>query len=177
METERADAIRMYSHSRELSDSAELLAGHLEDHGTASVILKLIAFEVALKAALLVSSGKNAMDIRHHFKKGWYRLDTDIQSDVRRNAEQRMAGHVSFHDIDALLDTWESNFIAVRYSYEKLNGLSDEVVREKGDNWIKGGCQDEDADFVFHPDELFALTHGLHVWLSQKLKLCARDIR
>jgi len=72
-------------------------------------------------------------------------------------------------NLDELLPLYSSNFVKLRYPYERYRGMTEYEYHERGRRWAEAGSPLEEADFVYHPAELGALTHGLMVEIESWL--------
>jgi hypothetical protein len=72
--------------------------------------------------------------------------------------------------VPELLDTFTTNFTALRYPYEAYDHVSADAFKGAGRGWATKGAPETDAIFVYHPEEIvgltFALTTDIQEWLN-----------
>lgn len=142
----------------------------LYHHGgsTESVVfLRLLAFEVLLKAAHWVRSGQPRN--RHDYLRLWSNLGAENRNRILDAAKDRMGRGPVLQNLCEVLETWSRNFSGIRYEYEKQADRTAEEVHEKGSRWVENDAPLEEADFVFHPEELEALSRALEQHLEDWL--------
>lgn len=142
-----------------LTDSA-FLAEHLVSRADSSYLLGLLAFEILLKAVVLIHSG--CPDRSHSYVDLYDLLPADVQNRVVQIGRTARSDCDLTHWHD-LLSVFGSNFVKLRYPYERYRGMTEEEYHERGRQWADSGSPLDEADFVYHPAELSALTHGLRV--------------
>jgi len=141
-------------------DAAGALEGQPADFGPSSVILKVLAFEVMLKAALFAETGRASQG--HNYEELWQSLPDDVQKAVVDFGTLRFAGHVTYSDLTKKLVDWRRAFEGYRYDYEINEERSRDEIRAKSTNW-------EEPDFEFHPLEIEGLILGLENHLQNWL--------
>ena len=97
-------------------------------------------------------------------------LPKDVRDRIVAAAGERMTTSADYSDLDRVLRTLGANFVNLRYPYEKYQGMSPDEYRSHGAKWIEAGAPIEEADFIYHPEELYGLVWALqgHVraWLD-----------
>ena len=131
-------------------------------------LLELLAFELLLKATLQVNAIKPVPS--HSYSKLFTSLPCEVQERVRDVARSRVGPEVDFSGLHGLLDTWGRNFVNLRYPYEKYRGLTEDEYRARGDAWLQKGGNENAADFVYYPEQLYALTHALRIEVDTWLR-------
>ncbi|MEK9505179.1 HEPN domain-containing protein [Gaopeijia maritima] len=158
---------RMVASARSRRADAELLR-HNGGSTESVAFLKLLAFEVLLKAAHWVRSGPPPTG--HDYLRLWSNLGPRHRDRILDAAKEQMGRGPVLTKLCDVLETWRRNFSDIRYEYEKQADLTPEEVHEKGSTWVESDAPLEEADFIFHPEELTALTGALerHLenWLS-----------
>lgn len=150
---------RMRAHAEGYLADAELLAQQASAVSDGAYLLKLIAFEVLLKAALLKNGTAPA---RHHkYTPLFDQLPSAARERILAAAASRFGSHTDFRCPPRLLDTWSANFVRLRYAYETYEGMTAEEISTRGEAWLADGAKVEEADFQYHPLELQALTEAL----------------
>ncbi len=159
---EQCDALQVRLMHREaserLADSA-FLAQHFVSRTDSSYLLSLLAFEILLKAAVLIHAGDPGRS--HSYLDLFDQLPTHVRNRVlEAGTSARLCDLSGYRD---LLPVFSSNFVKLRYPYERYRGMPEEEYHERGRLWAEAGSPLAEADFVYHPAELNALTHGLMV--------------
>jgi len=149
-----------------LHDS-ELLSNSLDRLSDANYLLRLLSFELFIKClsnVLGIQVGK-----RHNYKDIFSNFPREFRDEILTNAKQNYAGHVDYTDIDSLLETFEEQFIALRYPYEYYEGLTEEEYNKKGEEWEKNGMPLEQATIRYYPMELKGLIDALKDILKREI--------
>lgn len=154
--------------STRLADAA-VLEADLHRTSDSGYLLRLLAFELLLKAAAIIY-GKEPPH-HHRYQRIWSLLPQGVRQRTLADAAYRMAGVSDYCDIDALLSTWSSNFVAMRYPFEKYLGLTEHEYIARGNDWVAAGSTIDDADFVYHPTELLGLTEALLKLIEKHIAL------
>jgi hypothetical protein len=159
----KAHIARMARSAERYLADADLLEGHLGRQSDAAYLLELLAFEIRLKALLLihrVESGKH-----HAYRKLFESLPDSARDNLIHLAQERMTTEADYSDVGKLLATWGRNFSELRYAYERYEGQTAEEYEQLGADWVAKGAPDDEACFRFHPNELF----GLHFVLQSEI--------
>jgi hypothetical protein len=138
--------------------SAELLraAGDDSDSG---YLLQLIGFELLLKVVVERATGKQAHG--HHYLPLFNQLPEETRSALLRLAGEWAGPSALAHSHESVLEDLGSNFVKLRYPYEKYSSLTAEQYQRLGEDWVARGAANAEADFRYHPEELRALTLAL----------------
>jgi len=174
MAKERHDALRrtrverMLKEARARAADSELLSRSAAKQSDADYLLSLLAFEILLKAAHLVHVGTPKRI--HSYVQLFNALPAEVQSGLVKAALERMSTSADYSDMPKLLSLFSRNFISLRYPYEAYEDLSSDEYVEFGESWVARGACEEDATFVYHPEELFGLTHALERHLQAWLE-------
>lgn len=150
---------RMRTHAQGYLEDAALLQQQASTTSDGAYLLQLIAFEVLLKA-LLLKNGKSP-EKNHKYSELLEQLPSDTRQGLLASAASRFGPETDFSNPMKLLDTWGSNFVQLRYAYEKYDGMTSKQVTEQGSVWCRSGAEVEKADFKYYPLELHALTEAL----------------
>lgn len=108
----------------------------------------------------------------HRYDKLFYALPGKLRSLLVKAAVERNGGQqfADYSDMRKLLSAFSRNYVSGRYPYERFEDSSPEEVAERGREWLARGAPEEDADFVYYPEELFGLTYALdrhlQAWLG-----------
>ena len=138
---------------------ADILGASLSTRSDSQAFLRVLAFEVLLKAAVLASGQRRAGG--HDYKLLWDNLPRSAQDHILSVARDRMPGHTDLSNIPNLLTWYQFVFEKARYGYELQGDLAPSDVREKGRQWEERGAPTEEAEVQYHPQELECLTEGL----------------
>jgi HEPN domain-containing protein len=143
---------------------AELLRTSANAQSDAAYLLDLLAFEILLKAALIIDQSKTARN--HGYKELFALLSPETQSALLVSAAERMGPHADYSRLDSLLDLWALNFVQLRYPYEKYDGMTREQFVLAAAEWIERGALVEEATFAYYPQELTDLLYSLSQYVS-----------
>jgi hypothetical protein len=130
------------------------------DASDSAYLLELLGFELLLKLTFETTCQKPA-PTHHRYDEIFAALPIDTQARVLRLAAERshLADLAACH-VNVLKDLG-SNFINLRYPYEKYGHLTEEEYLAVGEAWMAAGGDVATADYRYHPEELFALTAAL----------------
>lgn len=160
-------ARRMYAEATARYNDAQILSQSITTESDSAAFLKVLAFEVLLKCAVLLV---NQSPSKHHnYNKLWAALPGATQKQILAVATQRMPGHVDFSNLKKLLGWYQFVFEKARYQYEIYDGYSDEQVSELGELWESLGSPVEEAVVQYHPNELTCLVFSLRQFIEGKL--------
>ena len=160
-------AVRMFNEAQDRLHDAEILARSLSAVSDSQALLRILAFEVLLKCALLVS-GKEPKRT-HHYADLWNSLPRAVQDEVLAIASENLTSLSTRAQLDNALTAYQFIFQKARYYYEFYEGMSLEEQREEGDSWIAGGACDEEARVRYYPLELHGLIAGLETYIEARL--------
>jgi HEPN domain-containing protein len=138
---------------------ADFLSQSICRRSDANYLLQLLAFEILLKAVLRITSVNAKRG--HSYRDLFEALPAETQASVRRRAIERMGNGADYSGLPKLLETFGRNFIALRYPYERYEGLSDEAYAAMGEAWVRRGAPLGSATFVYHSEELYGLNFAL----------------
>jgi hypothetical protein len=150
---------RMLNEARARIDDASILSKSIARQSDADYLLDLLAFEILLKAVHLVHVGDPE---RHHsYGQIFNALPAEVQSALVMSAVERMSTSADYSNVSKLLAVFSENFIALRYPYEAYKALSTEQYAELGQSWVDRGAREDEATFIYHPQELYGLNYAL----------------
>ena len=160
----KAHLERMYKAALEYLNDADLLRTSLNKSSDADYLLKLLAFEILLKAIAF------AYDVRpkknHSYRALFDSLPQDVQQRILTKAQERIGVRGGGPSLLDLFERFAYNFVGLRYSYEVYEGSTAEELRERENVWLTGGAKEEDATFTYYPEELFGLIFALGIELD-----------
>lgn len=158
---------RMYHEARNRLHDADLLASSLGTCSDSQAIIRILAFEVLLKSALLVANQKPKQT--HNYKNLWLGLPDCDRNEILAVATKRMPGHADLSDIEKLLVWYQFIFERARYHYELYDGYSLAEQHELGQYWLNIGAPTEEAVVQYYPLELECLIAGLSAYIEKVL--------
>jgi hypothetical protein len=158
----------MFAHSLRWLADADLLQQSPQVASDGGYLLRLLAFETLLKA--LVTAHGVRPPRKHSYPELFRLLPAPVQERVLAAAAERMSTSADYTNVPELLDTFATNFVALRYPYEAYGQVSRDARLGAGRGWLAKGGPEAEATFVYHPEELYGLTHGLtgelRTWLA-----------
>ena len=157
----------MYLEALSRINDADILEESLRSQSNASAILRILAFEVLLKSAIVLSG--QTPKATHKYQTLWLALPGYAQKAILKFAEDRMPGHTDFADLNKLLSWYQYIFEKARYGYEILQDYTTEEQSELMQMWLQDGTRTEDALEQYYPDELVCLTQGLCSYIESNL--------
>ncbi|OKO90743.1 hypothetical protein AC629_04015 [Bradyrhizobium sp. NAS80.1] len=134
------------------------------DESDSAYLLRLLAFELLLKAALEKATGKSGTHHRYHDL--FAQLPSTVQERLLSVASERIGPSALTSDPSGVLKDLGSNFIALRYPYEKYGHMTRSEYEQAGAAWVESGAEVASADYRYHPEELFGLTFALQQHLD-----------
>ena len=131
------------------------------DHSSDSAyLLDLLGFELLLKLVVEATCHIRA-PTHHRYAELFTLLALETQDDILRLAAERIGPSTLVSDCSAVLKDLGTNFISLRYPYEKYSHMTEAEYQAAGDSWIEAGGDIAAADFRFHAEELLGLIHAL----------------
>ncbi len=128
-------------------------------------LLKLLGFELLLKAALYYEKGQE--DYSHNYYAVYCTFSRSLKQRLLSEA-QVISQIFDFRDrIRSLLKWYEYNFIRLRYPFQSYRDMSETEYKEYGDLYIELGCPDGEAEFEYYPEELRGLYLALGAYLDE----------
>ena len=152
--------MRKFRHKLMLQESAkrfhgsEILSSSGDDSDSA-YLLKLVGFELLLKVVVEQSTQRRAHG--HDYEKLFGLLPPELQTNILRIAGKRIGPSQLSVDHNEVLADLGSNFVKLRYPYDKYSHMTQQEYSSVGAAWIEAGANNEDADYRYHPEELFGL--------------------
>jgi hypothetical protein len=154
----------MYSEARCRLHDANILAQSLSTQSDSQAIIRILAFEILLKCALIVvgQEPKNS----HNYRKLWLGLPGYVRENILAVATARMPGHADLTNIEETLDWYQFIFEKARYHYELYEGYSLQEQVELGELWLTLGAPTHEAVVQYRPLELQCLIDGLCAYVE-----------
>lgn len=113
---------RMFSEALDRINDADILAGSLESQSDSQAIIRILAFEVLLKCALLVGGQKAKAN--HNYNNHWLRLPGYVQQEIMEVAVHRRCGYADLSNLEKLFKWYQFIFEKARYHYELYENYS-----------------------------------------------------
>lgn len=158
---------RMLREAQARLHDAEILGSSLRTRSDSQAFLRVLAFEVLLKAAVIVSGTARATG--HKYNELWNKLPANVQASISDFAASRMPGHADLSDLEKLLYWYQFIFERARYGYELYDAYTPEEMCQLGENWVERGALVEEAVIQYYPCELECLTDGLIKYVESAL--------
>lgn len=115
-------ALRMLRDAEDRLSDASILATSLEARSDAASLLRILAFEVLLKCALVTNDRTPPRS--HNYWGIWQSLPQSAQDAVLSVAADRMPGHADLSNLQWLLCNYRFVFERARYFYEFYDGFT-----------------------------------------------------
>jgi hypothetical protein len=163
----KARLARMLEEAQDRRHDADILGSSLATRSDSQAFLRVLAFEVLLKAAVLASGAARAGG--HKYTELWDKLPATTQDMILAVARTRMPGNADLSDLGRLFFWYQFVFERARYGYELYDGYTPEEVRELGKYWAELGAPIEEALVQYYPSELECLTEGLIQYVQNAL--------
>jgi hypothetical protein len=158
----------MLRESRNRISDASILAQSTKTRSDSAYLLNLLSLEILLKCLLLITTEK--LEHGHNYFELFNKLPEEKKENILSSAKNKQGPIANFTDINSKLKIFESNFIKLRYPYEKYTKLTEGEYVARGEEWIKRGAITEEADFQYYPNELYglqqALIQDIEEWLT-----------
>jgi len=103
---------RMYREAQDRLHDADLLASSLDARSDSQAIIRILAFEVLLKCALLVANQEPKQN--HNYKNLWLGLPGYARKEILGVASKRMPGHADLSEVERLLVWYQFIFERAR---------------------------------------------------------------
>ncbi len=158
---------RMYHEAQDRLHDADLLAASQDAHSDSQAIIRILAFEVLLKCALLVANQEPKQS--HNYKNLWLGLPGYARKEILAVASVRMPGHADLSEVEKLLVWYQFIFERARYHYELYDGYSLAEQHELGQYWLEIGAPTEEAVVQYYPLEHTCLIAGLNAYVEKAL--------
>jgi hypothetical protein len=149
----------MLQESEKRLASAQFLRSSQDDSDSV-YLLELLAFELLLKLVMERVTQSTA-PFHHYYDKIFSSLSRNTQDEILRLAGERIGPSTLSNDHLGVLKDLSSNFVGLRYPYEKYSDMSEQEYAAAGANWIASGAHTSEADYRYHPEELLGLTFAL----------------
>lgn len=113
---------------------------------------------------------KKALIIKTHKYYGMFcSLSRELKRRVLGRAQQVSQVFTIKDRVESLLNTYEYNFIRLRYTYQSYESFSQEEFKEYGNLYAELGFPDGEAEFEYYPEELRGLIIGLREYVETNI--------
>ena len=92
----------------------------------------------------------------------FFELPAALRDEIAELARTRVGPEAFAISLDGILEDWSTNFVALRYPYERYSEMSDDEYAQRSRDWAARGGPLADADFRYHPEALFAMVEALN---------------
>lgn len=157
----------MFNEAQERLHDADILAQSLDAQSDSQAIIRILAFEVLLKCALLICGQKAKAN--HNYQKLWLGLPGRAQKEVLLVAAHCMPGHADLSRLEELLGWYQFIFEKARYHYELYEDYTLDEQSELGKFWVSIGAPTNEAVVQYYPSELQCLIAGLSAFVEKAL--------
>ena len=156
---------RMYYSAMDRVHDFEILSELMSVRSDASAHLGILGFEILLKANLLLDGVQFGRS--HNYSKLWNALPTASRDEIVRIGQSRYAGYFKIEQVPEALSAFGNVFTRARYDYEVHKDKSLDEIKRLGDEWLKRGAKDSEADFAYYPFIRKGLTLGMRRRIEQ----------
>ncbi len=139
---------------------AALVLGAAGNQSNSAYLLDLLGFELLLKLLVVEHTGESA-PWHHRYADVFALLPLPLQEQILGLAGERVGPSALSVEPTKVLKDLGSNFIALRYPFQKYEGLSESEYQALGNEWVESGAATESATFRYHPEELRGLIHAV----------------
>jgi hypothetical protein len=161
-----SDRIRcMYQEAHERLHDADILAQSLGTRSDSQAIIRILAFEVLLKCALLIAGQKPRNS--HNYKNLWLGLPGYVRKEILQVASEHMPGRADLSQVEKLLGWYQFIFEKARYHYELYENYTLDEQYKLGEYWIELGVPINEAVVQYHPRELQCLIAGVSAYVEK----------
>lgn len=157
-------ARRMFDEANARLHDADILAQALRAKSDSQAIIRVLAFEVLLKCALLVAGQKPKAT--HNYRNLWLQLPDKARTAILAVAVARMPSHADLSNVEELLGWYQFIFEKARYHYELCEGYTLKEQAALGELWLSLGAPINEAVVQYHPNELTCLIAGLNAYVE-----------
>ncbi len=152
----------MFEEAERLFSDAELLARAVPigPSTNSAHLLSLLGFELLLKLVYELTNEERAPQ-HHKYKVLFANLPPAVRREIEAKARIRVGPSAFEFELDSILEDWTTNFVALRYPYERYSSMSEDEYKCHGANWVARGAKLEEADYRLHPEALFGMVESL----------------
>lgn len=156
------DALRIKLMHREAVNrlhDASILSTNISRASDSNYLLKLLAFELLLKAVALIHTQR--FDKNHNYQQLFESLPLKVRDQIRTTAANWSQKAFDKSSLQKLLRLYRSNFVRLRYPFEAYEQMTESEYLEYGNLWVELGAPIEEAEFQYYPEELYGLVKAL----------------
>lgn len=149
----------MYDEAINRLNDAEILSTNLKTKSDSYYLLELLAFEILLKATVLIHCKRYKPN--HGYGELYGNLPIEVQKKIIEQAMQWAEVTLTKEKIQELFEEFKANFIKLRYPFEAYKKMTETELSEYGNLWVELDAPEEEAEFQYHPKELYGITKAL----------------
>ena len=128
-------------------------------------LLKLLGFELLLKASLYIDKGKE--NYTHNYYAVYCTLNRGLKDRLVGAAQESSQIFDIKSRIEILLKWYSYNFVRLRYPFQSYSGFTETEYREYSDLYAQLGYPDGEAEFEYYPEELKGLVFALEAYVRE----------
>ena len=138
---------------------AGILSKNITRASDSNYLLELLAFELLLKALVLIHTGRFAEN--HNYQQLFESLPSSVRDHLMASATRWSQKTLSKPELQKLLVLYRNNFVRLRYPFEAYKKMNESEYLEYGNLWVELGAPGEEAEFRYYPEELYGLIKAL----------------
>ena len=167
----------MYNEAISRINDAEILSKNINRASDSNYLLELLAFELLLKATALIYIKR--YDVNHNYQQLFESLPPNVRDQLMARVTYWSQKSLAKRDLQELLVLYKNNFVRLRYPFEAYNKMNESEYIEYGKLWVELGAPIEEAEFQYHPEELYGLIKALREEVEKNFanKLIQRDFQ
>jgi|GEM_PF-25892 NAD(P)H dehydrogenase (quinone) len=146
---------------------AELLHKNINQKTDSGYLLELLAFELLLKTVSLINVGKYCRN--HNYQQLYEFLPQKIRKRILDRMKYWSEIKLTNNQLQKLLVLYKNNFSRLRYPFEAYHNMNECEYKEYGDLWTAMGASVDEAEFQYHPKELYGLCKALQEEIEKYL--------
>lgn len=129
------------------------------DNSDSAYLLELIGFEILLK--IVVEQHTKSTAHGHCYRDLFVSLPDQTQANILSIARNHIGPSALDSDHMSVFVDLGTNFVKLRYPYERYALMSEQEYAGVGTEWIEAGAEVRDAHYRYHPQELDGLVCAL----------------
>ncbi|MBP1673861.1 MAG: hypothetical protein H6Q25_1676 [Bacteroidetes bacterium] len=149
----------LYKEAMDRLHDAELLNQNINQKTDSGYLLELLALELLLKTVSLINVGKYCRN--HNYQQLYEALPQKIRERILDRMTYWSEIKLTNNQLQKLLVLYKKNFVRLRYPFEAYQNMNECEYREYGELWIAMGAPVDEAEFQYHPKELYGLCKAL----------------
>jgi len=155
----------MYTEGVNRINDGEFLSSKRE--GDSGYLLYLLGFELMLKCTLLL---EQKIELKNHKYYGMYcSLNRELKKKIISKSQEISQIFNINERVQKLLETFEYNFIRLRYPYQSYENMNESEYKEYSILYAELGFPEGEAEFEYYPEELRGITMALREHIESKI--------